>query len=456
MGPGHLFLNMRLPPKKRPGNPILASDWNTMVDALAARTPRPSAGMEIVSTSGGFSYRARQAAASTGAALSDCPFGQIVTWVEDETTKTGIRGGVVYAGDKVWNVPNKELNLEATGTFLVWLEIGVTANVGDGVLLPGLQTSTAPEWKQVGSDGGNYPGQTIPIAPAGTGKAVVAIGLLTIADGAATLSPAGCGTIHVTHCPGSLTSEHGGDGSGGEGGGTVGPPGPAGPAGPRGATGAAGATGPPGATGPAGSSIISTSTTSTLITGFLYVDTDGHLTTTPQIPGVPGQKLVTLSADVHVTDNNSSAPTTAMDIGESAMSLTPGNWLITGTLQAASAVYSGTSVWIGIRFLGRCRRDERRRQLHEMGSVLRQPVPTGRYHDRSRGEQHESLQPDLLFRLQREFIGPVSCVRGEPLRPCGGCHLREVPGRNGELQRQLLREGGRGPNMVEGSAGLTS
>jgi hypothetical protein len=343
---------MRLPPKKRPGNPSLASDWNTMVDALAARTPRPSAGLEIVSTSGGFSYRARQAAASTGAALSDCPFGQIVTWVEDETSKTGIKGGVIYAGDKVWNVSNKELNLEATGTFLVWLEIGVTANVGNGVLLPGLQTSTVPEWKQVGSDGGNYPDQTIPTAPAGTGKAVVAIGLLTITDGAATLSPAGCGTIRVTHCPGSLTAEHGGDGSGGEGGGTVGPPGPAGPAGPRGATGAAGATGPPGATGPAGSSIISTSTTSTLVTGFLYVDTDGHLTTTPQVPGVPGQKLVTLSADVHVTDNNSTAPTTAMDVDQTALTLTPGNWLITGTLQAASAVYSGTSVWIGIRFSG--------------------------------------------------------------------------------------------------------
>ena len=175
----------------------------------AGRTHAPAVGnLEIVSTSGGFSYRARHAAASTGAALSDCPFGQIVTWVEDETAKTGIRGGVVYAGDKVWNVPNKELNLEATGTFLVWLEIGVTANVGDGVLLPGLQTSTTPEWKQVGSDGGNYPDQTIPTAPAGTGKAVVAIGLLTIADGAATLSPAGCGTIHVTHCPGSLTAEH--------------------------------------------------------------------------------------------------------------------------------------------------------------------------------------------------------------------------------------------------------
>lgn len=59
---------MKLPPKKRPGNPVLASDWNTLVDALAARTPRPSAGMELVWTSGGFIYRVRPTAASASAA----------------------------------------------------------------------------------------------------------------------------------------------------------------------------------------------------------------------------------------------------------------------------------------------------------------------------------------------------------------------------------------------------
>ena len=346
---------MNLPPKKRPGNPILATDWNTMVDALAARTPRPSATLEIVSTSGGFSYRARHGAGSTGNAVSECPFGQITTWVEGETSKTGIKGGVVYAGDKVWNVPNKELNLEATGSFLVWLEIGVTANIEDDVLLPGLETSTEPEWKQVGSSGGNYPDQDIPEAPEGTGKAIVAIGLLTIKDGSAKLAPAGCGTIRVTHCPGNLTAEHSGGSSGGsgsEGGGTVGPPGPAGPKGDTGATGPPGPAGPPGATGPAGSSIISNTTLATLGTGYIYVGSNGYLTTSPQDPGVVGQLHAALSANVHVTDNNSSAPTTAMDIAATALTLTPGNWHITGTLQAISAVYSGTSAWFGIRFSG--------------------------------------------------------------------------------------------------------
>lgn len=53
---------MRLPSKKRPGNPILAKDWNLLIEALEARTPRPSAGLELISTTGGFTYRARSRA----------------------------------------------------------------------------------------------------------------------------------------------------------------------------------------------------------------------------------------------------------------------------------------------------------------------------------------------------------------------------------------------------------
>lgn len=53
---------MKLPPKKKPGDPVLAADWNTLVEALAARTPRPSTGMEIVVSSGGFLYRIKPGA----------------------------------------------------------------------------------------------------------------------------------------------------------------------------------------------------------------------------------------------------------------------------------------------------------------------------------------------------------------------------------------------------------
>lgn len=46
----------RLPERKKPGDPVLASDWNTLLDAISARTPRPGAGLELIASSGGFAY----------------------------------------------------------------------------------------------------------------------------------------------------------------------------------------------------------------------------------------------------------------------------------------------------------------------------------------------------------------------------------------------------------------
>ena len=93
---------MRLPEKKRPGNPVLASDWNLLLEAIAARTPRPSPGLELVHSSGGFIYRLRPVAGG-GPASPPCPFGRIVSWVEGEgesaETKTGIRGGLIQCGE---------------------------------------------------------------------------------------------------------------------------------------------------------------------------------------------------------------------------------------------------------------------------------------------------------------------------------------------------------------------
>lgn len=192
---------MRLPGKKRSGNPILASDWNMLIDALEARTPRPGMGLEIVSMAGGFTFRVRKSSSSESSSASTCSFGEIITFKDGDQTKTGIRGGVVYAGDKVWDVEPKAITLTASGTFKVYLEVGVTANVEDGALLPGIKTSTAPEWKQAAQ----YPSQTIPTTPSGTGKVIIAAGTLTIEDGIATFDRAGCGAIQVGHCPGILT-----------------------------------------------------------------------------------------------------------------------------------------------------------------------------------------------------------------------------------------------------------
>jgi hypothetical protein len=47
---------MQLPQKKKPGDPIMAEDWNLLLDAIAARTPRPGDGLKLIASSGGFAY----------------------------------------------------------------------------------------------------------------------------------------------------------------------------------------------------------------------------------------------------------------------------------------------------------------------------------------------------------------------------------------------------------------
>jgi hypothetical protein len=45
----------------------------------------------------------------------------------------------------------------------------------------------------------------MPTAPSGTGKAIIALGTLTLKDGKANFVKTGCGVMRIDHCPGTLT-----------------------------------------------------------------------------------------------------------------------------------------------------------------------------------------------------------------------------------------------------------
>ena len=72
---------MRPPPKKKKDDPVLAADWNLLIDAITARTPCPSVGLELTFTSSGFTYRARPTAAS--APSTPCESFQVFTKTND-------------------------------------------------------------------------------------------------------------------------------------------------------------------------------------------------------------------------------------------------------------------------------------------------------------------------------------------------------------------------------------
>jgi hypothetical protein len=50
-----------LPKKRNPKEPVLAKDWNMMIDAIEARTPQRCEGMELYRDRRGFFYRAKGA-----------------------------------------------------------------------------------------------------------------------------------------------------------------------------------------------------------------------------------------------------------------------------------------------------------------------------------------------------------------------------------------------------------
>jgi hypothetical protein len=198
---------MRLPSKKRPGNQILAADWNLLIDALQARTPRPSHGMEIVSSSGGFSYRLRQVAGGgEGNPAEICPFGQITSWQEGATTKTGILGGLIHCGNQNWNMDSHPINLSITGDWLVYLAVSCSVHLDDDreILLPGVDSGTKPTIWSLSAGGGDYPPNSNPTPPSGSGTVILPVGRLVVAHGKASLTPAGCGNFTVTHCAGTL------------------------------------------------------------------------------------------------------------------------------------------------------------------------------------------------------------------------------------------------------------
>lgn len=148
------------------------------------------------------------------AETSTCWFGRIITWTEGEgesaVTKTGIRGGIIHCGDQTWNMDPQELDLEAAGVWLVSIKPEVEVNRDDDNqwLMPQVKTGTKPtgDWdKTAWTEGTDYPDGDSPEVSDGLGHIVLPIGKLTIADGAASLEPAGCGHFTIGHCYGTLT-----------------------------------------------------------------------------------------------------------------------------------------------------------------------------------------------------------------------------------------------------------
>lgn len=208
----------RLPKKVSSGEDVKADDFNKIVDTLhhliadiRASELHGSAEIGVKRNLGGTTaWIKRSGGGSSSAPQAPCPFGRITTYKVGEITKTGILGGIIYCGDQNFEVPNQTLDLAAAGDWLVYIKVTSEANRDDDneIFLPGVKTGTAPgsTWdKIVWSSAATYPANALPTVAAGTGDVVLPIGRLKIADGVATLAPAGCGHFRISQCAGILS-----------------------------------------------------------------------------------------------------------------------------------------------------------------------------------------------------------------------------------------------------------
>lgn len=147
-----------------------------------------------------------------------CYLGELETWTEGEgeeaVSLTGIRGGMVYCGDRNFSVPRYEIDMETDGVWLVFLRLGCEVNRDDDgeIILPGILTSAETDpadfWEfdtwTAGPPETQYPDNTPPDVATGLGEIIIPLGKLTIAAGVASFVSVDCGNVTITQCGGTL------------------------------------------------------------------------------------------------------------------------------------------------------------------------------------------------------------------------------------------------------------
>lgn len=163
-----------------------------------------SNGSAVGDNVGGFNFPQTTVPPGGSGGIGICPFGELVDLPDDGKA---IRGGLVLCGDKNFEVPDNDLNLEAEVDGVVYLELACESNMDDDgeIFLPGIHTSSETDPESFWTFGASYPDNTSPVLVTGLGTIRIPLGSLVIADGVATFTPTGCGNVTIGQCAGTLS-----------------------------------------------------------------------------------------------------------------------------------------------------------------------------------------------------------------------------------------------------------
>ena len=170
-------------------------DWNRVADILERWKPVPGRNVEAQVTASGTILHAQP-----GGEVTACGF---KTASKSGTTWT-LRGGSITAGPDTHSVPDFTItfNPQVDESDLLWIEVSLVAVVEDGVLLPGIESSSGAQIMR----GASYPSATLPTAASPAGTAIIPLGQWSLASGSINWRADGpCSPVLVSHCLGQLS-----------------------------------------------------------------------------------------------------------------------------------------------------------------------------------------------------------------------------------------------------------
>ena len=219
------LFQLHLPKTVARTDPVSAADHNLIIDALKKiiaeiRSISPKSSADIIAKKqiDGSVYKLRRRS-NSGSTTATCPFGEIIPIPDSDPPTYGIKGGMVYCGDKTFTVPPYEIDMTAAGVWLAFMRIECESNRDDDeeIFLPGIKTSgdtVDTFWDKLAWTAGPPPTQyednVNPFITTGLGTIIIPAGKFSVVAGVGdapntlTFEPVACGDITINQCGGTI------------------------------------------------------------------------------------------------------------------------------------------------------------------------------------------------------------------------------------------------------------
>jgi hypothetical protein len=194
-----------LPKKRNPKEPVLAKDWNMMIDAIEARTPQRCEGMELYRDRRGFFYRAKNASVAGGKPVPLTIVGSRPRYIPAAAPPSSANNRRFYIE---WGTLNDQL----ASNWDAYFDISDTTYFFAKAKLRTGSTLAVENWQIVtGTDYDSHKTADWPVGAPRPGEAVCMLGSVQFNEGAAYITNNGGGSLLVSE---HLTDIRPGTGSG--------------------------------------------------------------------------------------------------------------------------------------------------------------------------------------------------------------------------------------------------